>query len=437
MAAVKPTDPALFATSGSTSVPAPGRIADGWLGPAAPGLDGDIPPAEEFNWKWQLDGLWNEWVRQHGAARFATLDDAVAARDLGWLTPGTSFVLERVDSVALGERTNGTTTGGVNVTEVRADGELILATSNTTIRRIARDGSGISTVYTGSQALNRIAFAGRDIYVTDATGGALRRIHHIRRSDFGLVSVLAFPVGQDPIALATDGEKLYTAQANFDVTRRTLTLGSDAWSSPYNHGSAVYDLAADGRYVYVAGEDASGGGTNHVVALNRLTGAVVWTSGTGIPGGVNGRAHAIEVDGRFVYVASQDTASGHSMVSKLSRFTGEVVASVEIEFQQANDIAVDAENVFVTTNDAGELNVIGFDKVGLVPLFAFDYDGSNTVRPRSIATDSSRVYVVGEAGALDGEIQSISRGTVPSTWFLEDVTSAVRRYHNVFSPGER
>ncbi len=441
MAAVtKPTDPALFATSGPTSVPAPGRIADGWKGPAAPDLDGDIPPAEEFNWKWLLDGNWNAWVQAHAAARLATLDDAVEAKGQGWLTAGTSFNFEDVDRAIVGDRANFLITGRT-ATELRADGEYVFQIAADELETLERDVSSKTVRYTSSEAIGRFATAGVDLYVTDAVGGS-RRIHHISRSTFGLVSVLVLPVGQDPVAICADRADIYVARDNFDVDRHDLDLSANPWGAPYNHGSAINDLATDGELVFVAGEDAGGGGTNHLVALRSLNGSTVWT--LTLPGGVNGRATSVEADGRFVWVTSFDGASGDSTLTKVSRATGAVVTSRTFTALELVDIAVDVELVAVVAFDAGTNNVFVMDRIHLADLGARDYDGAAAQRPTTIATDGSRIYLGGEVGPLDGEAQWIARGTTPSTWVVDDLSdtgallvSPNLRYSNVFTPGER
>lgn len=441
MAAVeKPSDPALFCTSGTTSVPAASRIADGWKGPAAPGLDGDVPPAEEINWKHKADGDWNAWTQAHAAARFESLDDAVAAKAQGWLGEGSSFTLERLDATVVGDRRVGLVTSR-DSTELRADGELVLQIAGADLETLERDVSGKTVRFTSSETIGRLASAGLDVYIADATGGS-RRVQRVSRSTWSVLNTLTLAVGQDPVALATDRGDVYIARANDTVERYDGDLTANAWGAAYNHGADILDMATDGEFVLVAGHDRSGGGTDHLVGLRRTSGVQAW--GATLPGGVNARATAVETDGRFVYVASFDGSSGDSTVSKVCRVSGEVLESRTFSSLEAIDLCVDAELVAVVFNDAGTNNVQILDKLRLGPVALFDFDGIGSVKPTAIASDSDRIYLGGESGALDGEAQWISRGTTPSTWVVDDLgdPSALLgpknlRYSNVFTPGER
>jgi len=242
--------------------------------------------------------------------------------------------------------------------------------------------------------------------------------------------------------MATDGESVFIGlDAAQTVDRYELDLTADAWGAAYNHNADILAMWADYDFVYVGGHDPAGGGVDHLVALNRTTGTVAWTSTNLVPGGVDGRVQSIRSDGRFVYVAAFDASGGDGYLLKFSRVSGDLIISMPIEptsSRNPNGVTVDGSIVAVSClNNSPNENLYIYDKRDLSLIASEDVTNIAAKSPNVIDSDGSRLYLGLEAGSLNGDLVNVSRSTAPSTWVAEDVAQRGRRYLNVLSPGER
>ena len=451
MSKFEPTGFSTTLPTWGTALSAPEDITEPDAGEKADGYDtpGQKPNRAWHNWMGFAVGGWlghlRDWLDALAGAAvpaFATLDAAVTAKTDGDIATGSPFVMTRQDAEPVGTYLNGQTLSATTVTDMDADGEYVVASSGDKIYTLARDLSSATVRYTSAADLSRIATAGARIYAIEVTGGS-DRVLWIERGTWTLGgTVLA---GGDPnIDIETDGEFVYLAVdpggvGTNEVNRRTLSLGNgSAWGAPYVHGSVILDIATDGRYVYVGGgPDGAMSTTDHLKALDRADGTEVWASGSTIGGGADGEVWSIATDGRYVYVGARNSATGDSIVYRLTRDGVLAGSTATISGMDVYRVAVDsAYLVAVCGGAASGQNIRIYDKHTLALVRTAKFDSADTGSPFCCASDGDRIYVGGILGSIEGDAQVFSRGSVPRLWRAEDVTVAGRRYHSVFAPTE-
>jgi len=186
----------------------------------------------------------------------------------------------------------------------------------------------------------------------------------------------------------------------------------------------------DGEYVYVAISNAGPAAT--VYALNRTTGAVVWSNSAVAVAGTY--IYAICADGNAVYVGGGPTAAtGADRIKKLNRTTGAVEASLSTSIGRIYDLYSSGAHLYAVGEFAG-LSKNFYD----LPL---DLSSVTTADLASLGDDCNSIdgnghllYVAHNYGAVQGNVQVLDittpaspgliSGSNPTSW-TEDASVCV------------
>lgn len=412
IATTRPTDPGEFCTAGTATAPAGGRKASGWLAD-------DVPPAEEFNWKWKQDYLFNEFARLHGALRFDSLVDVWAASMAGWLSAGDQFTVEAEtpgSGVLFGHASPAAIPNTVDYLDVKATGVDLFAINETDGLIEGYDNAGDVLVSSVAAAgALRLAVVGRVPYVIDGTN-----LFSLDPDDLSTGAVDTVASAGD-VRIASSRSYVYTITAA-DVRRYPLDLASLAAS--VTPAVAPRDIAADRELVLITR-------TNNapVQALDESALSVVWTSAdlTTDAALTTPRGEQICTDGVHVYATISDTAVSTTYVACFSRADGSLtwIHRLDATTPVATAIAVDQRWVVVSVDGNLDKAIWLIDKRngGLVSVQAWDSSPSSITLDicKALTSDGVAIYGAGHyerAGTSLNGVVRFNRGTGPEQWTL-------------------
>ncbi len=278
--------------------------------------------------------------------------------------------------------------------------------------------STLSGTLTGSSSLGNLTFMGL-AFGTSSPG-----------------VIFGDAVGGGGKSVVTDGLYLYIACANnagtWRIEKRDKATGALVTAFDGDgvvtsgSGESAVALAVDFSYIYIVGDNASGGW--RIEKRDKTTGALV--AGFGSSGVIAENlstyyAAAVSLDDSYLYVAGTEDSTNWR-IEKRSKVTGDLVTEFDgdgvvngavLSFY-AYGIALDSSYLYVAGDDdsgTGGWRIEKRDKVTGALVTAFDTDGvvdgvaSGTAR--SINVDSSYVYIAGNNSSTTWRVEKRDKTT--------------------------
>lgn len=259
----RPADVTEWASSGSTTAPSSTRTANGWVG-------GDVPPAEQVNY---LYNLWSSWlVYLAGAGRHTALGDAATELDVG--------------ETAIVDEYDGNSRPGSS---------------------IANGASGVS-----SQPIFMLSTGRYLIVAQTATIGTILVAYNRDDITASPTTISTSYAIAAITALASNGDQLVVA-AGDEIEAFTVGTWASLWT--YDHGAQVADVAIDGTRVYLGG--ASGTGSRRVRAIGISDGVADWSIDHGAD-----VTHVEVTQGRCIIAGAPSSYASNSNLRAIDKETG-------------------------------------------------------------------------------------------------------------------
>lgn len=388
----RPTTTPEWDATGNTSTPSPARKTSGWLGATAT-TPGDKPPAQEFNWFWNLVSTWLSWLSSNGASRVTSYEAATGAvTGIGSDTPEVesdeAFVMQDYDQSLApfgGVDSVWTTVSIPTVTtavDVCCDGRAVWVVGDDGVDayvvQLSRQGATWDAEWQLMAGDNvfAVASSGRHVGVARDDGGT--PVAYVWKAANGQELVSARAVSANPIVdidIIGGGMVVVDDAGAFQLSAdMTVAPTVDLWGAP------LACCCAWGDYGVVAGDP---NGSTTVLGVFELNGgASVWGAGrSGQP------VRDVSTDGDLLYVVGE--VDGTTSVEAYGLQTGEDVWKRSAVGGDAWRVCHDDRYVY-TVEAAGRTSVVVRRKADGHRVHTMTFASAVA----SIATDGANLYVV-------------------------------------------
>jgi hypothetical protein len=365
-----------------TADPASQRAA-GW----APN---EVPASQEYNF---LQKMWGEefvWLASFAAREWADLYEGItnsSVRDIFRVMPADDISARGAQIF----KVTGTITGSTGVSEICTDGLRIYYTAGGQYYAAASpaDGSEIwESNDVGATNIFSLCTDGLWLYATcdsgtaglqqvDPTEGDLNSSGGTTYGCSDLATNAVYVIGINPNGavggsivfwsgiqgtivedgsynttstqlntVAIDKDQCYAGgvRATYDVWAVTLSTRAHAWRTvlPTSSAPTVHGIACDGNRVYVATDRVglTAGGSANLHALDRITGAVLWSMDvTDVSGTALSLNRGLVTDGRYLY-ASDGTGDDCHIVDPTGPTPSHVGAVADLRVRVCDGVSV-------------------------------------------------------------------------------------------------
>jgi hypothetical protein len=442
----RPADTPDWDATGNTSTPSASRKTSGWLG-ATGTTPGDKPPAQEFNWFWNLVSGWLSHLNSTRSYTFDSLEDALAIQaDLQPALPaGEVAVINSYDPTVapwtLNDSGRHLSGGATNNSSVDCDGDIVVVGGGDYIFAFARgDIGGTNQIWfqDAGTPVNDVAVVGGQVYVANVTQ------LEARNRTTGAIQFTIVMGGGDPVTLVeSDGVNVACVEdegANRIVRLFTATnLSTVGGFSPFTRNAATNALAMDGERIYVGGVRSAG---DYVTALD-YTGATVWAIDGSInngplddTGGSNPTVHDLATDGELLVIRhdNDDQNVNVTVVSCADPNAIVAMAWTASTFVADGFVGIDDRYVYVTDEFSGSSWVLILDKRTGTYIRKVEWSGDPSDPALGIASDGDLVFVAGQPDGFNPTLKNYRRPEPPRVWRKQASDDRYRRLQTLITP---
>ena len=450
----RPADTPDWNATGNTSAPSASRKTSGWLG-ATGTTPGDKPPAQEFNWFWNLVSGWLSHLNSTRSYTFDSLENALAiqADSQPALPAGEVAVINSYDPTVapwtLNDSGRHLAGGATNNSSVDCDGEIVVVGGGDYVFAFARGDIGMTNQIWAEDAgdtVNDVAVVGGLVYVASDSYLESR----IRAT--GLIDVRVAMGGADPVTLVeSDGVNVACVEdegANRIVRLFTATnLSTVGGFSPFTRNAATNALAMDGERIYVGGA-ASGG--KWLTALD-YTGSVVWEiDGSLNDGPLDDRGptspvvRGLATDGEVLVIRHDTDFHGKNLTvvsasdplavgSALHADPIGVLWTADLT-NGAGAVEVDDRFVYASDEHTSKSWVRIYDRRTGDYIRKIEWSANASDPALGIASDGDLVFVAGDPDGINPTLKNYRRPEPPRVWRKQASDDQFRRIQTLITP---